>query len=170
MIYTVVEKDSLYTIARKFNVSVDEIKKVNGLDNNLLHIGQKLKIPSPGETHVGLDICDTVHPLDDPLSSAKKYQNYIVQKNDSLYQIAKKFNTDVATLIHLNDLENTLLHVGQLLKIPKEKEESSIIYTVQKGDSLYAIAKKYHTTVEHLLSLNKLSTTLLEPGQKLQIF
>jgi len=155
--YTVVYGDTLYSIARKFNTTATELKKINNLTTNSLSIGQVLKIPSTeSETDTG----------------KKEENSYIVQKGDSLYQIAKKYNTTVDELKKVNNLTSNVLSIGQKLTLPSTKEESPIgyiTYTVQKGDSLYQIAKKYNTTVDELKKINNLNSTLLSIGQQLKV-
>ena len=91
-IYTVVKGDTLYSIARKNGVSVDEIKRENNLTSNTLSIGQKLIIPS-------------------------SFKTYIVQKGDTLYSIALRNNTTVDSIKRLNNLTNNTLSIGQKLII-----------------------------------------------------
>ena len=91
---------------------------------------------------------------------------YTVKKGDSLYSIAKKYNTTVDELKRINNLSSNLLSIGQKLIIPSNE---STIYTVLKGDSLYAIAKKYNTTVNKIKTDNNLTNNLLSIGQKLII-
>lgn len=154
--YTVQKGDSLWSIARKFGTTVDDIKKANNLSGNLLNIGQNLIIPGKGD-----------NDLD--------FMNYVVVKGDSLYKIAQKFVTTVDKLKFINNLTTDALAIGQVLKIPVNKEinenDNSNIdtYIVEKGDSLYRIAQKFNTTVDELISLNGLSTTNLSIGQILKI-
>ena len=151
--YTVQKGDSLWSIAKKFGVSVDELKQLNNLSGNLLNIGQNLLIPGKGEST--------------PEGS------YVVQKGDSLYSIAQKFNTTVDNLKSINNLVTDSLAIGQILKIPtstnNELPQDDNIYIVQKGDSLYSIAQKYNLTVDELKELNNLQSNLLSVGQKLVI-
>lgn len=75
----------------------------------------------------------------------KKSNTYIVKKGDSLYQIAIKYSTNVEELKKINNLTSNSLSIGQVLILPDKKlstEKETNIYTVQKGDSLYQIAKK----------------------------
>ncbi len=89
--YTVVKGDSLWSIAKKYNTSVEELKKANNLSTNLLKIGQKLNIPNTNE--------------------------YIVQKGDSLWKIANKYGTSVDKLKSINNLKSDVLQIGQKLII-----------------------------------------------------
>ncbi len=97
--YTVKSGDTLYGIASKYGVSVEDIKRLNGLSNNLLQIGQKLTIPSG--------------------SSSPSTTTYTVKKGDNLYNIAQKYNVSVSSIMNANNLSSTLLQIGQVLKIPK---------------------------------------------------
>ncbi len=154
--YTVVAGDSLWSIAKKFNTTVDQIKQLNNLSSNTLKIGQVLKIP-------------TTIPIPEP---SGEYKIYIVQAGDSLYQIANNNNTTVSKLMDYNNLTSTSLSIGQQIKIPTIATEPGgnyVNYTVQAGDSLYQIARKYNTTVDTIKSLNSLNTTLLSVGQVLKI-
>jgi len=87
---------------------------------------------------------------------------YVVVKGDSLWSIAKKYNTTVDSLKKANNLSTNLLKIGQKLVIPNKDE-----YIVQKGDSLWKIANKYNTSVEKLKSINNLKSDVLQIGQKL---
>lgn len=100
--------------------------------------------------------------------------SYTVQKGDSLYSIAKRFNTTVPNLIELNNLSSNILQIGQILKInnssePEKPNNNTGIYIVQKGDSLWKIANENNTTVSELMSLNNLSSNILQIGQQIKL-
>ena len=149
-IYTVKKGDSLWKIANKYNTTVEKLKSANNLKTNTLSVGQKLVIPS---ISVSPEVSDT----------------YIVQKGDSLWSIANKFNMTVSELKNLNNLTNNLLSIGQVLKIKDSSSNGETTYTVQKGDSLWVIANKYGITTEELKSYNDLTSNLLSIGQVLKI-
>lgn len=149
-IYTVKKGDSLWKIANKYNTTVEKLKSANNLKTNTLSVGQKLVIPS---ISVSPGVSDT----------------YIVQKGDSLWSIANKFNMTVSELKNLNNLTNNLLSIGQVLKIKDSSNNGKTTYTVQKGDSLWVIANKYGITTEELKSYNNLTSNLLSIGQVLKI-
>ncbi len=147
--YTVKAGDSLYAIANKYGMSVDELKDLNNLTSNLLTIGQRLRIKKGiNEENTG--------------------ETYTVVKGDNLYQIALKFDTTVDALKTLNGLNNNVLSIGQVLKIPSS-DNNEIIYTVVAGDNLYQIARRFGTTVTAIMNRNNLATNVLSVGQKLII-
>lgn len=147
--YTVKKGDSLYSIANKYNTTVEELKRINNLTSNTLSIGQVLKLPSDKPNKI---------------EQEKNTITYTVQKGDSLYSIARKYSTTIDKIKDLNNLTTNLLSIGQVLLIPTNTNLETT-YTVQKGDSLYSIAKKYNTTVDKLKQLNNLTSNLLSIGQ-----
>ena len=143
--YIVQSGDTLWSIARKFNISVDKLKDINNLKSNIISIGQRLLVS-------------------ENMSNNDNY--YVVKKGDTLYSISKKFNIGVNELKELNNLSNDLLSVGQSLIINKVSNDE---YIVEKGDTLYSIARKFNTTVSELAELNNLTSSILSIGQKLLI-
>ena len=151
--YKVKSGDTLYSIAKKYNISVDELKELNNLKNNNITVGQVLKIKSniPSKEVTG-----------------KNY--YIVKSGDTLYSIAKKYNTTVDEIKKLNNLKSNNLSIGMELKIKEEPSSTNYIdYVVKSGDNLYSIAKKYNTTVDEIKKLNGLTSNLLNIGMTLKI-
>ena len=146
--YTVKRGDSLWSIAKNNNISVSELKEANGLTNNLLSVGQVLKIPSKVEEP----------QIDTNL--------YVVKSGDSLYKIANENNTSVSEIMQLNNLTSTNLSIGQKLKLPTKVFNT---YVVKSGDNLYKIANQYNTTVNELKQLNNLTSNLLSIGQVLNL-
>ncbi len=147
--YTVKSGDTLYAIANKYNTTVDNLKKLNNLTTNTLSIGQILKLPTTNQN------------------------TYTVKSGDTLYRIASQNNTTVQTLKELNNLTSDILTIGQVLKLPTteiiELPMTTTTYTVKKGDTLYAIAKKYDTTVDIIKQLNNLTSNNLSINQTLKI-
>ena len=166
--YVVKSGDTLYSIARNNNISVDTLIKDNSLTTNNLKLGQNLRI------RLTEDMSDEVEECIGPDYTPPKMSStntYIVKSGDSLYSIAKKFNTSVSNLQNLNSLSSTNLSIGQTLKVPSVSPNNSNLttYIVKSGDSLYSIAKKFNTSVDNIKKKNNLSSNLLSIGQKLII-
>ena len=96
--YTVKSGDTLYSIAKKYNTTVNAITTLNNLTSNTLSIGQTLKIPTSTQNVTE--------------------QTYTVKSGDTLYSIARKYNTTVSDLINRNNLKTSNLSIGQKLIIP----------------------------------------------------
>ena len=157
--YTVQKGDSLWKIANKFGITVEQLKNLNNLKSNTITVGQNLKVK-----------LDEEKPVED-------YLIYTVKSGDSLWKIANKYNTTVDTLMNINNLKGTTLTINQQLLIPKtenieidvKEEPKGIEYTVKAGDSLSKIANSYGITVDRIKSANKLTGNTIYVGQKLLI-
>ncbi len=147
--YTVKRGDTLYAIASRFNTTVDAIKRLNNLTSNTLQIGQVLQIPTEEQE--------------------ESSTTYTVKRGDTLYAIASRFNTTVDEIKRLNNLTSNTLQIGQILKIPTSNNMNYISYIVVNGDTLYAIARRYNTTVDTIKKLNNLTSNILQIGQVLKI-
>ena len=151
-IYTVVKGDTLYSIAQKNNTTVNEIKRLNNLNSNTLSIGQKLIIK------------------ESPDNIVDNNNYYTVKKGDTLYSIANNYKVKVEDIKKINNKLNNNLSIGEILVIPSNTTSENInttTYTVKYGDTLYSIAKKYNTSVSDIKNLNNLSTNILSIGQRL---
>lgn len=151
--YIVKSGDSLWSIAKRYNLTVDELKRLNNLTSNNLRIGQTLIINEPDEQI--------------------EKNTYIVKPGDSLYAIARNYNTTVPILKSLNNLVSDTLSIGQKIILPNDEiipeETNTIEYIVKKGDNLYSIAKNYNVKQQDIMNLNNLSSNLLSIGQILKI-
>lgn len=160
--YTVVSGDSLSLIAKKFNISTEVLKKANQLSSDVIYVGQKLVIPKGNVTE-----------------QKEQTSTYIVKAGDSLWNIAKQYNTTVDALKKANNLQTDTLYVGQQLTIPSTtksetetsttENRSTFSYSVRSGDSLSVIAKRFGISVDDIRKANKLTSDTLRVGQVLTI-
>ncbi len=176
--YRVKRGDNLSTIAQKYDVAVDDIKKWNNIRGNKVAYGKNLKIngveSDQKETAVAKVETDIKGVHKDSLATPTFY---IVQKGDNLSAIAKKFNITLADIKEWNKLTNSNVHLGTSLQVVKNPitkevvsesvERKDIAYSVQKGDNLGSIAKKFGTSIEDLKQWNKLNSNAIAIGNSL---
>ena len=150
--YKVEKGTTLYSLSRKYNVSVDEILKVNSIQ--AINIDQIILIP---------DKKGKVNTL--------KKNTHIVAVGETLFAISQKTGVSVEDIKKLNQLTDNSISVGQVLLLSKTttktKEEFKNIHIVAKGETLYSIATKYSVAVDELKKINGLKTNELDLGQKL---
>ncbi|MEH7237262.1 C40 family peptidase [Bacillus sp. JJ1562] len=151
--HTVANGDTLYGIAKQYNLTVSQLKQLNHLTGDMIYPGQSLVIN------------ETPPP--------KTTATYTVSRGDTLYSISNSYNMSVDQLKQLNNLTSNTIKVGQTLKIigsaPQSTQIQALNYTVQPGDSLYSIAQRANTTVDQIMKNNNLSSTMIYVGQKLQL-
>lgn len=179
--YIVEQGDNLSSIAKKHNVTIDELKKWNNLQDNTIKLESKLKVA---------DI--TLNEEKETASSKMEIRNveYTIQKGDNLASIARKNNVAVSDIKLWNDLEDENIQLGTKIIVGKKlvvdgnalvtekpvrkesptqaaKEEH---YYVKKGDSLFSIARKYPgVSVSDIKKWNGINGNSLKPGMKLKI-
>lgn len=104
-----------------------------------------------------------------PTGSEADTFEYVVKAGDSLWLIARRYNTTVDAIKNINGLTNNMITTGQILKIPAGQNTPYIEYTVRSGDTLWLIARRYGTTVDAIKTLNGLTSDQLNIGQILRI-
>jgi FOG: LysM repeat len=184
--YTVQKGDTLEKIARKFNVSVEEIKKANNIkDERKIRDGMKLEIPTK-ETNSKKETKKETKKTSKKESERNKELTYVVQKGDTLETIAKKYGLTVKELMDYNDMKDEKIFAGDELKIPpkgakivqkqeqKEQEKRDLssceVYVLKRGGTLKHVSKKLGVSVKTLEKLNNISADKwLKAGEKICI-
>ena len=178
--YRVKRGDNLSTIAQKYDVAVDDLKKWNNIRGNKVAYGKNLKINGVEAdqklTAVAKVEIDKKGIPKDSLATPTN-SIYVVQKGDNLSNIAKKFNVTVAELQDWNKLTTKSISLGASLQVVKNPihneviaepiERKDIAYSVQKGDNLGSIAKKFGASVEELKQWNNLTSNAIAIGNSL---
>ncbi|WP_100332388.1 peptidoglycan endopeptidase [Bacillus xiapuensis] len=183
--HTVKAGETLYAIAKLYQMEVGQLKELNRLSSETLQIGQKLAVvnearvsPAPSRTPAAGAPAKQASIYHEQAASASAAGVYTVRSGDTLFSIAKRHRMSVSQLQALNHLNNYNIYPGQKLKVrgtaavkqsPSRAAVSAKTYVVQSGDSLSAIARAYHTTVTQLQKLNGLNSHFIYAGQKLKV-
>ncbi len=169
--YTVKRGDTLWNIARQYGTTIQEIAQINGIQNvNLIYPGQQLRI------HTNSNVTGS-----EVNSTGKIY--YTIKRGDSLWGIARRYGTTVQNLIEWNNIKTpNLIYPGQRLILYRKSNISTLnttsklssnkiasetskvnfsqssndysYYTVQRGDTLCKIARRYRTCPKRIARLN----------------
>jgi LysM repeat protein len=172
--YLVKKGDTLYSIAKKYDVSVEELKKINNLQDDSISVGQILKIPVNKE----FNFPQPLKPSENfPSQENKQISYHKVAKGETLYSISKKYEISIQELKKLNNLKTTKLKAGQIIKIyqnleknaKKSQEKEFILYEVKEGDTLYTVSLRHNVSIELIKDLNGIKDNVIFVGQKLKI-
>jgi membrane-bound lytic murein transglycosylase D len=169
--HTVRKGDTLSAIAGLHGSTVADIRQANGLRSTLIHPGQTLIVPRAGSA-----ASYQVEP--EAQRRVAKGDTYVVQRNDTLWKIARSFGVSVDRLCAANDLSpRKPIRPGQRLTVPGGRNvadataswSSAETYTVRRGDTLYHIARRFGVSVSSLQRVNGLRSSRINPGDVLQI-
>lgn len=163
--YTVQRGDTLSAIASRYGTTVQELADINHLANpNLIYPGQTLRILTNSTTN-GSETRGTGSIT------------YTVQRGNTLSQIARAYGVTVSHIVEMNKIQNpNLIYPGEKLRITESSNTTlnpvlqNNYYTVQRGDTLSGIARKYGVTVRYLVNLNGIrNPNLIYPGQLIKV-
>ncbi len=114
---------------------------------------------------------DGILLTDGELTPPAPERTYTVRRGDTLWALARRYHTTVSELVRLNNIKNPdLIYVGQVLRLPAQDQPQGTLYTVRPGDTLWAIAARYGTTVTELVRLNSIQNPdLIFPGQVFRV-
>jgi membrane-bound lytic murein transglycosylase D len=157
--YQVGRGDTLGKIALRFNSSVEELMSLNGLSSDLVRIGQRLVVSRAKGESVTSAVTSGSH-------------TYAVRSGDTLFSIARSHRTTVDSLKRANNLRSSSIYVGQKLALPAGAvggRGEEVMYRVQRGDSLWAVSRRFGVSQGVIRSRNKLSSSILRIGQPLYI-
>ncbi|MFI8687549.1 LysM peptidoglycan-binding domain-containing protein [Rossellomorea sp. NPDC077527] len=173
--------DSLWSISKKYNVQIADLKQWNGLEKDLIYPNQTLKVlSSPAKTK-------TPAPVQAPKTTpSPKVKEYKVKSGDTLSGIAQKHSIKLKDLLEWNPGSSGLIYPGQTIKlgspakapvenVPKATKPAipsstpSDKYVVKSGDTLSAISVRLNVSVNELKEWNELSSDKIYVGQQLKV-
>ena len=166
-VHIVTKGETLYQISRDFNVEVSQIEKHNSSVKDGLKIGQEILIPVEKESEATVKNDDIKHT---------------VKGGETLFAISRKYDVSPEDIKKWNGLDSDILKIGQVLviKVQKEDEAPAVInnapnnlegekYIVKKGETLYALSRKFNVAIDDIVKWNSLESQSLSEGQHLTI-
>ncbi|MDX1353127.1 MAG: LysM peptidoglycan-binding domain-containing protein, partial [Thiomicrorhabdus sp.] len=180
--------DSLSGIAYRYKTSSQAIKKLNGMKNANIRAGKTLLIPVPlnqtvvasvkptNNKSISSSIKNTVKTTQTINQQTANKHVHTVKSGDSLWQLAKEYHTSSKEIAQWNSLSlNSPLKLGQKLVIygqtPNRNQTTKMEHTLQPGENLWLLAKRYNVTTRDIAKWNALPTNkVLKPGLKLIIW
>lgn len=151
--------DTLSEIAIKYNTTVQKLVEINNIKNpNLIYAGEILLVPMNNNAEIGSDII------------------YIVKKGDTLWNIAKVYDTTVSQIVRINNIKNpNYIYAGQRIIIPTHSQliynkKNYVLYKIRYGDTLYSISRRYNTSIANIVRLNRIQNpNLIYAGEIIKI-
>lgn len=160
--YTVKKGDTLYSISKKYQITVPELRAANNLsESDVLKVGVKLVIPSADiENAAALSATKNVQTSSEKTSATT---TYTVQKGDTLYGIARKYGIKLNELLALNNLDNSAtIKIGQKILVPSSKSSGNVVASNSNGGKTSSISSGTKTS-ETVVSANGVSWPLSNP-------
>lgn len=195
--HTVKKGESLGLIARKYGVTVEQLKRMNNLKSNNIPVGKKLRVetqtavataptsppkpqPKPQNTPVASDSSKVSNPA---VATAESKQTHTVTKGETLLQLAQRYQVSVNDIKTWNNLQDSNIKIGAQLIVNQATEiaqetvdtpsveipKKRIQHVIQRGETLNSIAQKYQVTTEDLKSWNDLTSTQIVAGKNLVV-
>lgn len=157
--HKVKRKETLYSIAKKYHVTVDDILLYNPWAKNGIRKKDILRIPDEKQLKELQAFEKAEQEKKDALSRVTQIKHQ-VQAGETLYGISKQYNRSVEALLAENPQAESGLKIGMVLTISEmiakndTSENAKVVYVVKKGDTAYRIAKNYEITVDDLYAAN----------------
>lgn len=190
--HKVQENETLYSLGRRFGVSVEQIQVANDLSGNQIRIGQTLIIPEgfylvmEGDTlatvaqkvQVDVQKLRKINRLSENATlimgqqlilpqDANAQQVHKVEAGQTLSYISLLYDISQEDLILYNDLESKKLRVGQRLALTPNRP---LVHLVLMGETLYSLARRYSLSVDQLMQYNAMNTDKIVAGQKIYLY
>lgn len=170
IIHIVGSKETLYSISKKYNTTVDKIKEWNNLSSNTLQYAQELLVSEPNFSSSKPIAIEEVAK-----TSGSNLQIHEVAPSETLYSISKKYGMRVADIQQLNGLSDNTIAVGQILRVSKngtdalQSKSNETKHVVKEGETLFSISKKYGVSIKQIQDLNQLKNNSIPLGKELII-
>jgi LysM repeat protein len=178
--HTVAQGETLFGIARQYDLSVEELQRLNDLDSPAIRVGQELIVGAADGEEAGGEAGEENATMEETVATAEAPEpeaspapgRYRLDADARLFAVARTLGVSVDTLVALN--AETLggpLQEGQELRIPEMATATTTTteHTVNAGENLTRIARQYDVSLEALREANSLRSDVLQVGQVLEV-
>ncbi|WNB17493.1 LysM peptidoglycan-binding domain-containing protein [Marivirga arenosa] len=176
IIHKLEPKETLYSLGRRYHVSIQEIRDVNPQEKDgykIDQIGRELLIPFKANEFES----------DGKIQNSANVKKHKVNAGETIYSISRKYEISQDDIMEWNNLTSTTLDIGQELIVSepsqkvteteniavKQDNVENVIHIVDLGETIYSISKKYDITQSQIIKLNSLENNNIDVGQKLII-
>ncbi|MDT2837167.1 LysM peptidoglycan-binding domain-containing protein [Enterococcus durans] len=177
--YTVKAGESVWSVANKNGISMDQLIQWNNIKNNFIYPGQQL-IVKGGNAATSTNTSSTTAATTPSTPNTSNTTStastgdtiYTVKAGESVWGVANKHNITMDQLIQWNNIKNNFIYPGQQVIVKKGTTQSAPTtgqktYTVKAGESVWGVADSHGITMNQLIEWNNIKNNFIYPGQQL---
>lgn len=169
--YTVASGDSVWSIANKHGISMDQFRSLNNIKNDYVYPGQKVVVSGSSATST-----TTSTTVSNQTSSSVAGNTYTVAAGDSVWSVANKHGITMDQFRSWNNIKNDFIYPGQKVVVKQggtaattSTSTTNGSYKVASGDSVWGIADKFGITTDQFIQWNNIQNNFIYPGQTVRV-
>ncbi len=179
--YTVKAGESVWSVANKNGITMNQLIEWNNIKNNFIYPGQQLIVKGGSSTNTNTGSTTSAAKPNTPNTSATTSTSssgntmYTVKAGESVWSVANKHHITMDQLIEWNNIKNNFIYPGQQVIVKKGSSQTtnqqspagSKTYTVKSGESVWGVADSHGITMAQLIEWNNIKNNFIYPGQTL---
>lgn len=179
--YTVKAGESVWSVANKNGITMNQLIEWNNIKNNFIYPGQQLIVKGGNSTNTNTGSTTSAAKPNTPNTSATTSTSssgntmYTVKAGESVWSVANKHHITMDQLIEWNNIKNNFIYPGQQVIVKKGSSQTtnqqspagSKTYTVKSGESVWGVADSHGITIAQLIEWNNIKNNFIYPGQTL---
>lgn len=179
--YTVKAGESVWSVANKNGITMNQLIEWNNIKNNFIYPGQQLIVKGGNSTNTNTGSTTSAAKPNTPNTSATTSTSssgntmYTVKAGESVWSVANKHHITMDQLIEWNNIKNNFIYPGQQVIVKKGSSQTtnqqspagSKTYTVKSGESVWGVADSHGITMAQLIEWNNIKNNFIYPGQTL---
>ncbi|OTN94107.1 LysM peptidoglycan-binding domain-containing protein [Enterococcus faecium] len=179
--YTVKAGESVWSVANKNGITMNQLIEWNNIKNNFIYPGQQLIVKGGNSTNTNTGSTTSATKPNTPNTSATTSTSssgntmYTVKAGESVWSVANKHHITMDQLIEWNNIKNNFIYPGQQVIVKKGSSQTtnqqspagSKTYTVKSGESVWGVADSHGITMAQLIEWNNIKNNFIYPGQTL---